>query len=45
MADCHNPLHPLMRIDDLLQQFGLNLPFCGPMEHLKEDLSNMGEPQ
>jgi len=45
MADCRNPLHPLMRLDDLVQPFGMDLPFCGRMEQLKEDFSNMGEPQ
>jgi hypothetical protein len=34
-----------MRIDGLLQHFGIDLPFCGRMEQLKEDFSNMGEPQ
>lgn len=45
MADCRNPWHPLMRIDDLLQHFGIDLPFRGRMEQLKEDFLNMGEPQ
>jgi hypothetical protein len=45
MADCRNPLHPLMRIDNPTATLGIDLPFCARMEQLKEDFSNMGEPQ